>query len=331
MPGSYKNTSGESKSCDLCEPGKYSPVEGQENCLSAPSQMYTDVGWSSPRQCPPITPLSAKPHCSEGRLELRAGYFCMLGCNEMNRDTFIVPCSNPDACLKPNITWNGTHFQYSPICAVGYETQRCAKCSEGYGRAGVSGSGSSCTVCPPIGGNILLIALFVAICSGAVYWIISRKGKKHKASLTRIFWTYLQFHSFASFLKTDWPVPVVIMYSVEEAMTLTQPDWISMDCAINYFFPGGNGGADEMFKVELVTWWGPIGVYAVLAIIATWMYVSSVEGSLFHLSRIRSSAALAWFVKTAIICEWLMWSSVMRNALTLFKCDATGSGEDSWR
>ena len=330
-PGRYKNISGDSTTCDLCERGKYSPAAGQESCLSAPSQMYTDVGWSVPRQCPPIVPLSAAPHCNEGRLELRAGYFCLLGCDVMDKHTFIVPCGNPDACLQPNISWNGTNFKYSPACAVGYEAQRCMRCAEGYGRAGVSGSGSSCTVCPPIGANLILIALFVAICTGAVYWIISRKSKKHKASLTRIFWTYLQFHSFASFLRTDWPVPVIVMYSVEEALTLAQPDWISMDCAVNYFFPGRNGGADEMFKVELVTWWGPLTVYIVLAVIAAWMYLTSPEGSIVHISRFRSSTALAWFVKTAIICEWLMWSSVMRNALTLYKCDAIGGGDRPWR
>ena len=53
--------------------------------------------------------------------------------------------------------------------------------------------------------NFLLILGFSILSTALVVYVVRRKSKKNKSSLTRIILTYLQFHSYASFLRTDWP------------------------------------------------------------------------------------------------------------------------------
>ena len=147
-------------------------------------------------------------------------------------ETVIVPCDNKVACAEPKVeVQNETavaqgnsssplfRFKYTPVCNEGYYGLLCRECdvAGGYGRAGTAGS--FCSQCPAFSTNTLLLGVLMLLYACVVAWTVARKSKKNKSSLTRILMTYVQFHSYASFLRADWPENVRFMYQTEETLT----------------------------------------------------------------------------------------------------------------
>ena len=160
----------------------------------------------------------------------------------------------------PNITWNAnvSKFDHVPQCKLGYEGPLCAKCQPQYGAHTLSGASSraqSCFKCLNFFLNALLVIFFGLILALLVAYIVYRKTRKNRASLTRLVLTFIQFETYASFLATQWPVAVRLMYQVEDTVTTASPEWISLDCFLNRLF--GEDSRGMLYQAYLVTLWGP--------------------------------------------------------------------------
>ena len=151
---------------------------------------------------------TSKIHCDGKKLSIEGGFYCIINCAWMNASSVIAICPNDLACKAPIVTYNATtqDFAYESVCDEGYRGLLCSQCdaSNEYGLAG-TGSGTLCAKCPSPQINFLLILGFSIFSTALVVYVVRRKSKKNKSSLTRILLTYLQFHSYASFLRTDWP------------------------------------------------------------------------------------------------------------------------------
>ena len=323
------------------------------DCLTAPQGMYVMPGWHKPRECPSLNPLLMrnrnKPADCEsgdesGFLKLNPGFFCVKHCEWMNESTSFFPCINPIACRNISYVPVGGiydinasasaqaegRFNYSVTCETGYSGILCGACAKGYGETTFA-SALTCSTCPDPALNIVLVVAFLLFVIALVVFIVQKKMKKNRASLTRIMLTFLQFMSYSSFLTTMWPDPVLGMYEIQETVTSSSPSWMSMDCLITRYLTGADNQQNSiLLQTRMTILDGPLIVFACLAVWCIVRYAIEVyasEGLDFYEPKVRKeiqenarTTAIVTFVRTAVILEWLMWSTVVKNIFKLFKC-----------
>ena len=203
-------------------------------------------------------------------------------------------------------------------------------CAKGYGETTFA-SQLTCSECPNPALNITLVVAFLLFVIALVVFIVKKKMKKNRASLTRIMLTFLQFMSYSSFLTTMWPDPVLGMYEIQETVTSSSPSWMSMDCLITRYLTGdANQQNSILLQTRMTILDGPLIVFACLGVWCIVRYLVEVytsEGLDFYDKQVRKeieenarSNATITFVRTAVILEWLMWSTVVKNIFKLFKC-----------
>ena len=99
----------------------------------------------------------------------------------------------------------------------------CSKCRKSQNWEQSYGVGidpaAECKQCPPTGHNLLFLAVFALAAIAAVLYILHRKAKKNKASLTRIILTFAQFQSYWIYVKTPWPDRVLTLFALQDAVS----------------------------------------------------------------------------------------------------------------
>ena len=362
--GKYRTAStGVSKLCLHCEPGTYAKDVESKACNKAPLLSYTGKGWTNFRGCPKFwdnnlqeDDYQREEFCYGGRLNRQKlnGYFCASECSNISDNTIFYQCKNKAACRAPKIYFSDSEGGFASLippslavnesdvsggagnCSQFYTGKLCNSCA----KRGVDGLLSTsrdsstgavtCKVCPNFIVNLLLLTLCGLCFLGLVTYIIHRKTSKNRASLTRIVLTFFQFQSNASFLAAQWPLAVTGMYDVQEGVTSFSPDWISLDCLTTKLFdPNQEFESMGLFQAQLITIVLPLGTFLLIALffLVVHGYESSRKKvfiwndlSAWRTTRIR-------IIRTVVIVEWLIWSTVVRYTLLMLNCRPYGEGD----
>ena len=116
------------------------------------------------------------------------------------------------------------------------------------------------------------------------------------------------------------PRSVMSMYHAEETVTSTNPEWVSLDCFIYRFFSVPAEESSMLLQIQLVTIWVPFAVFFVIFLLFLGLHLrrTIIAGKDFF-DKATVQKTRTEFSKTTLIVEWLMWSTILKNALSLYK------------
>ncbi len=316
--------------CKLCPDHKRGIAEGQNTadkaCASCPDHEYLDATLQKCKKCPKAGVL-----CSYGAIRLIPGFqqqpWSTSQPRAIHSNTVFFKCPNPQACpacqsadtTSCDIGDRRNRSLIGPGCADEYRGFVCAKCARQYGLGMESRDRLKpvCKRCPSVEGNIVLFVALAALMLGLFLVLLKRRKHKRRASLERVFITYLQFMSYARLLNVKWPNPFKNMIETHTFLaTPLDPSMFNLDCLTQQ---SSIYNSSFFTQAAFVVWVATAVHAAVISFSLRQWYVAKDDEA-------KKREVVNTAIRIMAVFEWFAWSSITQSIFEMLSCRSYGEG-----
>ena len=308
------------------------------DCLECKDEHYC-LGGRNITTCP-----VSGVFCQGGNIYFEEGYQQFETQSPIvNQNSVFFKCKNDQACfrcswaLKSEIKKIGERTfcrlpqssisNLTTTCAQGYYGFLCSQCQDGYG-LGISSSERvvpTCSKCLPQSANAAKLVAVALVIVAMFLYSLKRKTDKRRASIVRIFVTYLQFQSYINSMSIPWPKPSETMVESQSILVNMSKMFglVSIDCIVS------RSNFSGIFSSAFVT-----NAFFTLIVTTTLLGIFILSMLAYYHTRNSQPEKEKVFdnaVRISTIYSWFVYSTVTQLTFDFFSCETfvTSTGEIS--